>query len=302
MSGSFRCAAASLGRCEPALGTASTVRSFLLIEDAGPWGAHALTDSRLPSMVKAWLVSTVQPAGVRPLLIRPHGRSRSPTLRVFAAYAHPESPWMETTVVDQPEDLLDLDVAALATGRSLGLTPHPRPVFLVCTHGRRDVCCAERGRPVAKELFKAYPDHGWEVSHIGGDRFAANMLVLPDGLYYGRVQPSDVTGLADQHVAGHLDLEHLRGRCGYGFAVQAAEWYLRRELNVSELGALRLRSRSSDGNVTDVGFSVDDQLWRVRVRTTSAAPQRLTCGANAESAAPERQLVDITLVQQAADR
>src|SRR4029453_5830608 len=55
--------------------------------------------------------------------------------------------------------------------------------------GRHGACCAERGRPVAAALAQAHPEETWEVSHIGGDRFAGNLLVLPNGLYYGRLDP-----------------------------------------------------------------------------------------------------------------
>ena len=104
---------------------------------------------------------------------------------MFAAYADPASPWLETTTVATPEVLLDLDLDALGAGRSPGLTPADGPLFCVCAHGRHDACCAERGRPTAAALTRTHPEETWEVSHIGGDRFAPNMLVLPQGLYYG---------------------------------------------------------------------------------------------------------------------
>ena len=78
-------------------------------------------------------------------------------VRVFAAYAHHAEPWLETTVLDDLHGVLDLDLEALAAGRSLGLTPHAEPVLAVCTHGRHDACCAERGRPVAAGAGRGVP-------------------------------------------------------------------------------------------------------------------------------------------------
>ena len=129
----------------------------------------------------------------------------------------------------------------------------PEPVFAVCTHGRHDTCCAERGRPVAAALAAAHPDLTWEVSHIGGDRFAANALVLPHGLYYGRLDEDSVVGMADAHLDGRLSLEHLRGRSGLGTALQYAEDALRRHLDERGIDAVRFVSRSQeDGTVTAV--------------------------------------------------
>src|SRR3954465_1968511 len=120
----FRCAAASLARNEPRVGTASTVRAYLLVENAGPWGGEALQDSRLPNDVKAGLRAASARTGVRVLLIRRHRRlAPGPGIRVFAAYADAVSPWLETTTVASPEVLLDLDLDALGAGCSPGLTP-----------------------------------------------------------------------------------------------------------------------------------------------------------------------------------
>lgn len=294
MSDPFRCAARSLARDEPLAGTASTVRAFLMIEVPGPWGEDALHDSRLPDEVKTGLARHIKQAGVRPLLIRRHGRSEPDGCRVFTGYADPVNPWLETATLNDPHELLDVDLSGLRVGRSTGLTPHDAPVFLVCTHGRHDACCAERGRPVAAALCGVFPDETWEVSHIGGDRFAGNVLVLPHGLYYGRVEASSAATLAAEHTAGRLDLERLRGRSGHGFAVQAAEIFLRRRLELPENDALRLTGHERAGQDTTAVFAGRDGAWTVQVRTTAAAPALLTCRAGVENNPPVHELLSIT--------
>jgi hypothetical protein len=284
----FRCAAASLGRDEPVLGTASTVRAFLLVEHAGSWGTEALVDSRLPEEVKADLRDRSATTGVRTLLIRRH--RRTPTgegLRVFAAYADPAAPWLETTTVPDHDALRGLDLAALGSGRSPGLTRTSEPVFCVCTHGRHDACCAEQGRPTAAALTAAHPEHTWEVSHIGGDRFAANVLVLPDGLYYGRVGVDDAARLGHTHRSGHLDLDRLRGRSGFGFAVQVAEVAVRREVGETRTDAVRLVSARGAASDISVVLAVAGTPYEIRVRRTeTASRQQLTCRALRENRAP----------------
>src|SRR4029453_16448102 len=109
--------------------------------------------------------------------------------------------------------------------------------------GRHGACCAERGRPVAAALAQAHPDETWEVSHIGGDRFAGNLLVLPHGLYYGRLEPVTALAAAGAHRSGELGPAPRRGRSGYAMPVQFAEIALRRELAETREGALRLVSR-----------------------------------------------------------
>ncbi|GAA1476994.1 sucrase ferredoxin [Nocardioides aestuarii] len=288
----FRCAVESAGRPDDLAGTASQVRAFLLVEEPGPWGVDALTDSRLE--VGAALKQAAAAAGVRPLLARRHGRSDvAAGRRVFAAWAHPHQPWLETAVVERDDDLLSLDLAALGRGDSPGLMPSDAPVIAVCTHGRHDACCAERGRPASAALAQAHPEESWQVSHIGGDRFAGNLVVLPHGLYYGRIDPTSALTVAGAHLAGHVDLDHLRGRSGWAMPVQAAEIAVRRRLGETRLDAVRLlrRRRDADAGLTRVELEVGGRSWAVEVRTTTGPEQaRLTCRAGRDNPLPHHEI------------
>jgi hypothetical protein len=289
---SYRCSAHSTGLAEPLAGTASTVRAFLLLECPGPWGEDALRESRLPPDLAAELERRCAAARVRPLLVRRHGRTPG-GMHCFAAYAGAGRPWTEATALHHVEDVLGLDLQRLGRGESLGLPAHHDPLFLVCTHGRHDVCCAEQGRPLAAALSTTYPKQTWECSHIGGDRFAGNLLVLPDGLYYGRADRETGPRIAKLHQEGQLDLEHLRGRTAYGFAVQAAEWHLRRSLQETALDRVRLTRRHVDGDVTEAEFAVGDDRWLVRVRTGRGAPFQLTCRLPRQHRPPRFELLDV---------
>jgi hypothetical protein len=290
----FRCADASLARAEPLIGTASTARAFLLVEFAGAWGRDALRDSRLSARVRRHLAESSRRLSFKPLLVRRHGRStRTGGPQVFAAYAGAGASWTETATLRSADDLLGIDLDPLVRGESLGLARHDQPLVLVCTHGRHDPCCAERGRPLAALLSKSHPDLVWEASHIGGDRFAANLLILPGGVYYGRVELDRAEELVRGHLAGRVDLDHLRGRSSHPFAVQAAEWHLRSRLGESRLDAVRLVRHRRDGDVWEADFEVAAQVWRVIVRAGRAVAELLTCAAERPGHAPSFELVDV---------
>jgi hypothetical protein len=290
----FRCSGASRELAEPLEGTASTVRAFLLVEAPGPWGVDAVPDSRLPPEVKERLLSLERHNRVRPLLVRRPGRATGGPVRVFAAYVHTDRPWMQSALLDDVAHLLDLDLQGLGEGRSPGLPAWDEPVLAVCTHGRHDACCAERGRPLCAALAVAAPEHTWEVSHIGGDRFSGNVLVLPHGLYYGRLEPSDAAAFAARHLEGRLDLDHLRGRCAYPFFAQAAEVYLRRHLSLDDSAAFPLVSLQRHATESDVVFAVGSEQWRVRVHTELGQRRQLTCRAAALSVGQAHRLVAIS--------
>jgi hypothetical protein len=293
VSDGYRCSAAAVALAEPMEGTASTVRAFVLVESPGPWGVDALRESRLPGEVRARLQRLQVEHAIRPLLIRRHAGARPATTRIFAAYVDPARPWLETAELDDARQLLDVDLTALADGGSPGLTSHDDPLLLVCTHGRHDACCAERGRPLCAALHAAAPEHTWEVSHIGGDRFAANLLVLPHGLYYGRVPPEHAAALAGEHLAGRLDLAHLRGRSSYPFRVQAAEVFLRRHLDDRDVAPYSLRRVERRGDETVAEFATAGGVWEVRVQTSAGPARRLTCRAGAATAPPVHRLADL---------
>lgn len=285
----FRCAAASLAREDDLAGTASTVRSFLLLEHPGSWGSDALRDARLPEGLGAHLARGGRAAGVRVLLVRRPGRTTGERrrLRVFAARAAGADSWLETALLDAVEDVRGVDIEALGAGRSPGLDPSPDPLLAVCTHGRHDACCAERGRPVALALAASrHAAAVWECSHIGGDRFAGNLLVLPRGHYYGRVDPDSALTLADAVADGRVDLDRLRGRSDRSMPVQAAEIDVRRRLGLSGLDDVRPTAAVVDGEVTTVTLDAGGRSVRVRVRRVLEKPQLLTCGAPRDSPVP----------------
>jgi hypothetical protein len=201
-------------------GTAAFMTSWLLIEFPGPWPSDALEqvlDTAFSVEQRARL-EELRSAGLRPLLIRQPGKHvRDLDLlgrRVFVGGTGPTGRWMETFTIDSLADLSDLDLDAIATGRGGIGTPTDGPMFLVCTHGTKDMCCALLGRPLAASLNNTYPGRAWEVSHVGGDRWAGNLLVVPDGYLHGQLDPTEADVVATAALSGEVEPEHLRGRTG----------------------------------------------------------------------------------------
>ncbi|WP_197319535.1 sucrase ferredoxin [Saccharomonospora sp. NB11] len=294
----FRCRHRSEELHESLYGTASTVTRWVLLEEPGPWGPDALRDNRLDRRVLSRLREVTRPLRIRVVFVRRvhrRGGASRERRRCLLAWTGRGGGWVEEAVLDRLDQVLDLDFAALARGRSPGLREVTHPLYLVCTHGAHDPCCAERGRPVARALAHERAAQTWEVSHIGGDRFAANVLVLPDGLYYGRVPPEDVVRLARTHERGEIDVPHLRGRASYAFGVQAAECLLRERTGLRGLDDVPLLSARREGDETEAVFAAPEGgSYRVRVRSRPASVERaLTCRVGRSSAPPEHELVAV---------
>jgi hypothetical protein len=207
-------------------------------------------------------------------------------VRCFAIRSGLEPPWIETTSLERLTDALDLDIEALGRGSSLGLDAHEDPVFLVCTHGRHDRCCAERGRPLASALAAMHSDQTWESSHFGGDRFAGNLIAFPHGLYFGRVAPADAEHVVTEYTDGRLDLDHLRGRSCYPMAVQAAELQLRTTEHLVGLDDVVLERASRFASTLEASFQTPRGRFEVVLDIDETDPHFLTCRSETEQPAP----------------
>jgi hypothetical protein len=272
-------------------GTAAPAAGYLLVEQPGGWGRQALTSSRLDAAVGTEVSRRAIRQGLRVLLIRRPGRQPVPELRSWAVVSsrpgREVSSW-GTFAADEELRTLPLDGSAG--------TASYEPFYLVCTHGRHDTCCAVEGRPVALALERLRPGAAWECSHVGGDRFAANVVAMPHGLYYGRVGTDRVPELVAAHERGEVLLDLLRGRSTTAPAAQAAVAHVRREL-----GDLAIDALAPAGTL-----HLGDGRFQVRLRrqprhlvvTVQAGarpePGLLTCHATRESHPPEFRVLAVT--------
>jgi hypothetical protein len=292
-----RCSSVSLGLEEPQFATASNVRGWVFLEQPGPWGPDALLQSRLPAWFAGQVHRRTRDLGLRVILIRRPGGASANDRHVFFARTGPDHVWMEHARLLSVEDLLDADLAALAGGNPPGLgVIDVNPLYLVCTNGRRDPCCAERGRPLVRALQPAFPDRIWECSHIGGDRFAGNLVCFPHGVYFGRVGPDEAVRVALGYREGALDLDHYRGRAGYGFATQAAEHFVRLRLDLRGVDDLRLlrRTRTSPGELLAEFAGPGDATIRVRLAVRRDPRARwLTCKSRSPESPPSYEVIEL---------
>ncbi len=281
------CATASRDLDEPLAGTAATARTWLLLEQSGPWGAKALTSSHLDPEVGRALEAAAEGTGVRVALIRRPGRHadcHTPTRhQVYVAHTVPGSTWLRGAVTDDPRELLDLDFAALGAGDHGGFgTPHTgAPLALVCTNGKRDRCCALLGRPLAAELADAGEEGAWEITHLGGHRFSPTLLVLPYGYAYGRTGARAVKEILEAVRADRVVTEGCRGVSAWDRPGQAAELAVREATGEDAAGALSVVRADDAAPTWEVTVAhTDGRRWRVTVaQGTSLPPRPESCGA-----------------------
>lgn len=236
------CAEVSREHAEPLGATASRVDHWILVEYRRLWSRDPIAGSGLPDEAKAHLRAQLRRLpNSRLLFVRRPGPDQPEILSVFFGSSLESGPRFFRAAVSSYAELSELDIASALTGGAVAGETLPHPLFVVCTHGKRDRCCARYGRPLYDELAEELdPGWVWQSTHVGGDRFAGNLVCLPEGLYFGRVDRQDAWGLLDEYLAGRIELGRYRGRSCYGFAAQAAERLVREETGLTGIGDIAL--------------------------------------------------------------
>ena len=269
------CSQESLAAGEPLAASAPRAVRWLVVEYRGAWPRDPL-EGGLPDAVLERLRSVLDGLGGAKLLYvrRPELRGDAP-YRVFLADCTDGRPSLRAFEVRSYGELLSFDPAAVPGDEARC------PLAVVCTHGKRDPCCARYGPPVYEALRRGpLGDAVWQSSHLGGHRFAANLVLLPEGLMFGRVSPEAAPAIAERYLRGEIVLEHYRGRCSHPPAVQAAERALRERDGVLGIGDLELLSAESHGVGTRVRFRIrpSGAERELEVEEEDGPAQPLSCG------------------------
>lgn len=281
------CAEMSHAQNEPMPGTASPTDVWLLLEYNASWAGKANVANtldrdflewwlRVPAMFEDMGLRTrqqfirqpdVATKGVRFIIsmVAPYGNE---TFQFhFANYGEfMRLDW--ATLVSEPESFAEARL--------------DQPNYFVCTNGKRDICCARLGLKTYLQLRKMVGKRVWQITHLGGHRFAPNVLVLPNPVMYGRVFSDDLPKFVKQVDSGKLDIGRARGRSLYDPAAQAAEVYmLEQGFGGGELIGLR-QGQGDEKDMFECLFLEGENTISVKLRKTPDALEIIaSCGTSA---------------------
>lgn len=243
----FYCSELSRHVAEETYGTASTGEVWVLLEYSRGWNPRAFEESDLSPTIKRHLSRTIRDIPRARLLFIKQERINKHPLTLFIVRARARDPFIVRYQLESYEQLPKIDLAAAVAGElSSGIVTRA-PLYLVCTHGKRDKCCAKFGYALYKSLRAEAGESVWQSSHVGGDRFAANLLCFPHGLFFGHVTNEAGQTIVNEYEQGRLILENYRGRACYNHAVQSAEFFIRHESGLKGLDELHYLGRHRVG-------------------------------------------------------
>jgi len=277
----------SLNSGEPLWAHATRVHTWLALGHPGPWGAKALAECDLPAAVKSKLTAFEQtgPHG-RVQFIRQAGDSPGGAIPLLLARSDGDQPWLRQFTLGRYEELLAMDLEALVSQPPMVGEALSEPILLVCVNGKRDLCCALYGQGVFDTLAQLAPERVWQTTHLGGHRFAATAVLLPFGVHYGRLRPEDAPDLLAATDEGELLLSRVRGFTVHDEPAQAADFVLRKELNLRGIQALHWLSTEpqaeggfvvhfenrQQGGLLKAHVAPSEETYRVYTTTGDPAP------------------------------
>ena len=262
----FYCTDWSLAIDEPLAGTAVSGKVWLFLEYNQPWTAKATSDNNLPQPVQDWLAEQGGLVNGRLQFIKQPREGRMDWAFFVALFADTGSRVYRFNLA-RYEDLFGLDLPAIVAGEArYDANCTTEPEILVCTNGKRDVCCALHGVALLRALAAANVPGLWETTHLGGHRFAPTLLTLPDGVNYGRIQPEDVPQFLTHLQHRTLWLDKLRGRVCYEPVVQVAEQFLRQETAEFHLDAIQYIATQT----------LSEGVWQVQFQTRAGQQHSVT--------------------------
>lgn len=292
------CSEQSLDAREELFATAPRVDVWLLLEYRGAWTDKAFLDSKIPEDVKNRInlyLETIPNSRLQ--LIKRHDNPGD-TQKFYVAKSDELEPKLFEFDFRSYEELHDLDINTILEGNS---NLRDEPLFLVCTNGAYDKCCGRYGVSVYLEAAKNENGFSiWQTTHLGGHRFAANVLFLPYGIYYGRVRPEHVNGLVECCTQRHINVAHYRGRSCYSKEVQAAEYFLRAKTGIKEISPFRfisLRNLDKENSRIEFISESDGKAHCVEIRKNKEAFMNYTsCKDQEKSRVAQYSLIDYELL------
>ena len=288
------CSELSLATNEEMFGSAPRVDIWFLLEYKQPWSKKAFPSSKIPQVIKKRLSEYMESLPNCRLQLIKRQNDHEDTIKFYVGVSQELEPKLFEFSLSRYEDILSLDIIEILAGK---FSSRKEPLFLVCTHGTHDRCCGKFGVPVYLEA--ARQENGfltWQCTHLGGHRFAANVLCLPHGIYYGRVREGKLANLISEYKKQNICLETYRGRSCYDSYTQAAEYFLRTNTGIRQIATLRLKGINrldKDNSIIEFASELDSKIHLMHIQQRPSAIESYTsCKDEDKSPIPQYRLIE----------
>ena len=287
------CSQTSVDNDSPLYGTAANAKVWIMLEYSGRWAARALGDNDLPDRVNAWL-SAQADAIPESRVVFIKQDSYQPQDTLYIARADADGQVLYRVRFESFEALVAVDVAGVLAG-DVSAEIVTDPIVLVCTNGKRDQCCAKFGLPTYQALAQKMGRNVWQVTHIGGHRYAPTLAVFPAGIYYGHIFVEQTDALVEAVTNRQVLLPHYRGRVFQSGPINAADYWLRKEAGEFAEDGLRVEgiAEGNSAEIQTIQFSdTANAIHSLTIEAGKTEPELASCNKLKYKPAPHYTLLN----------
>lgn len=260
MSGKTKsCVQLSVESGEQLFGTAPRVDHWFLLEYRGNWNKEALLNSSLSKEVKDCVGKLLNSFPNSRLQFIKKDVNNSDNISFYYAKSTEFEPKLYKFSLNSYEDIINLDIKNLIETGEIRDSESDEKLVLICTHGAYDSCCGKFGVPVYNQIKNNNGISVWNTTHVGAHRFSANIVALPEGIYYGRVDPVNVNNLIESHLKGEIYLQCFRGRSCYSQTSQVSDYFLRDKIGKLGIYDIKWEYEKDRFASTAVEFRVESE-------------------------------------------
>jgi hypothetical protein len=246
------CSVLSAASTDHLFASAPVFDRLLLLEYNHAWGEHPLTENKLGAAVNLFLENCITQNVFSRLMFIKNRSITTGRINLFAVNCRDDAPFTKRFILHDYAEIMEMGMEVCFS--ETDENRFNEPIYLVCTHGKVDVCCSKFGIPVFKALSEL-DANTWQATHVTGDRFAPNVVQLPYGHYYGWLNINEMTGFYETIHSGHIFMEKYRGRPCHTKGEQAADFFLRKELDERSANALKfVNTEIIEGNTSITRF------------------------------------------------
>ena len=216
------CSNYSLNINESPIGSASNFDKYLLIRVPTPWKSEITESEKFPKKIKSLLEKNPNLLETTKILgFNTENKYDDIDKTHIILFAKPKKSLENFSKFEFLSDQKNLEELILNLLNS-NYENHPSKInqnnnsrdLLICTHGARDTCCASIGYPIYEKILSSQQSgkiNAFQVSHIGGHRFAPNIIDMPDGRNWVKISKDSIDAFIERQNPMNSFKENYRG-------------------------------------------------------------------------------------------
>lgn len=238
-------------------GTAPRVENWFLLEYPENWGKDIFNNNNLSVTVNNYLSELQSSFYNSRLQFIKKNNVFDGEFNFYYVKSSEFEPCLYNFKINGYEDILDINIEKLIESGEINKYKSDEKIIIVCSHGSYDSCCGKYGIKIYNEIANNHDYSCWNTTHVGSHRFSANLVILPEGIYYGRVNQNNINNILESHLKQEIFLDCYRGRSCYTQPSQVSDYFLRKKIDKLGIYDIRWEYEKDRYEYICVEFRVD---------------------------------------------